>query len=425
MSALCASDAYAAKNTDVVSNPAYAQAQRLVDVDHGRRLNLYCVGKGTPTVVFDAGLGNWSQIWGLVQPVIAKRTQACAYDRAGLGFSDPANRDGSSANIVDDLHRLLVAASVKPPYVLVGHSYGGMSMRLFADIHFEEVAGMVLVDPSTRDLEPPRDTLPLITQLTNTQDAANAEWSVQSCIAAAEAGFVKGSGIYKQCVSEDPNPRYSSEINDVYMRLQLKPSFLKARWSEQAAITTASADQLRTSKRNFGSLPLIVLTQSEDVGPDRRWVRAHDEIAALSTVGANRIVPDSSHMIMFDQPQAVIDAIDDVLDQIPQENGASMIPDVEHCIIPIKEENIQAWLNPDPKNLDAMQAILEDRAKPFYEHRMAALNRPAFLRHQSAINYGNDGGVLWARSDIRMSSRSKRFGRSPIRVTAWQRSPNV
>ena len=304
-----------------MSDPHYAQAQKLVDVDHGRRLNTYCVGTGSPVVVFDAGLGNWSQVWGLVQPVIANRTETCAYDRAGLGFSDPANREGSSANIVDDLQRLLVAASVKPPYVLVGHSYGGMSMRLFADLHFDEIAGMVLVDPSTRDLEPSRDSLPLFTELKNAEDAAAAEWAAQSCIAAASAGFVPGSGIYKQCVSEDTNPRYSSEINDIYLGLQLKPSFLKARRSEQISITAASADQLRTSKRNFGSLPLIVLTQSEDVGPDRSWVKAHDQIAALSTVGENRVVPDSSHMIMFDQPQAVIDAIDEVLNQAAKKSA--------------------------------------------------------------------------------------------------------
>ena len=337
-SALCASDSYAAKNTDVVSDPEYAQAQRLVDVDHGRRLNLLCVGKGTPTVVFDAGMGNWSQVWGLVQPVIAKRTQACAYDRAGLGFSDPANRDGSSANVVDDLRRLLVAASIKPPYVLVGHSYGGMSMRLFADLHFNEVAGMVLVDPSTRDLEPPRDILPLITELKIAQDDANAEWFAQSCIAAAEAGFVKGSGIYNQCVSEAPNPRYSSEINDVYMRLQLTSSFLKARWSEETAISTASADQLRTSKRELGSLPLIVLTQSEDVGPDRRWVRAHDQ-DQCSINGRCE-----SHRPRF-KPH----------DYVRSTAGR----DRRHrrCAQSNRRE-------PQPKMIRAMQAILEDRVPP-------------------------------------------------------------
>lgn len=315
VAALQLSSSYADKSTSVIVDVAYAHAQKLVDVGNGRRLNLYCVGHGSPAVVFDAGLGNWSQIWGLVQSAIANRTQACAYDRAGLGFSDPSNRDGSSASIVDDLHRLLGAASIEPPYVLVGHSYGGMSMRLFADLYFGDVAGMVLVDPSTRDLAPSRDSLPLLTAIRTALDEGT-EGLAQVCIDTAQAGFVKSSTLYKQCVSEDLNPRYSSEINAVYRRLQLSPSFLIARQKELAAIDTSSADQLRAAKRNFGSLPLIVLTQSEDLGPGRRWANAHDEIASLSSVGVNRIVPDSGHMIMLDQPQAVINAIDDVLDQI-------------------------------------------------------------------------------------------------------------
>ena len=259
---------YAIKSTAVITDPAYAHVQRLVDIDHGRRLNLYCVGNGSPTVVFDAGLGNWSQIWGLVQPAIGKRTQACAYDRAGLGFSDPSTRESSSANIVDDLHRLLVAASIKPPYVLVGHSYGGMSMRLFADLYFDETAGMVLVDPTARDLAPSRDSLPLMSAVKMAQDDGITEGLAQTCISAAEAGFVKDSTVYKECVSEDINPRYSEDINAVYLRLQQTPNFWRAWQSEKIAIDTSSADQLRISRRDFGSLPLVVLTQSDDIGPD-------------------------------------------------------------------------------------------------------------------------------------------------------------
>jgi pimeloyl-ACP methyl ester carboxylesterase len=300
--------AYAAKSTAVVSDPAYASAQHLVDIDHGRRLNIYCVGSGSPTVVFDAGLGNWSQIWGLVQPVIAKRTRTCAYDRAGLGFSDPENRDGSSANIVDDLHRLLV-----------GHSYGGMSMRLFADLHFDEVAGMVLVDPSTPDLSPPHSLWPADPTSRAAQDRAQAEQHAERCIAAAEAGLNPDSKDYKECVSEEPNPRYSAAINAVYVHLQKQPSFWKARRSEEMAFSQASADQASAAKRDYGDMPLVVLTQSEAAGPDPAHsgiMRSHDMLAALSRRGVNRLVPESSHSIFFDQPQAVIAAIDDVLDMI-------------------------------------------------------------------------------------------------------------
>lgn len=267
-------------------------------------------------------------MWGLVQPAIAKRTQACAYDRAGLGFSDPANRESSSANIVDDLHRLLQGASINPPFVLVGHSYGGMSMRLYADLYFADVAGMVLVDPSTRDLSPPRDALPLGAAVKMAQDDGVTEGLAQACISAAETGFVKDSTIYRECVSEGSNPRYSDDINAVYIRLEQTPGFWKAWMSEKIAIDSSSADQVRSARRDYGSLPLVVLTQSEAIGPDPkedRWVKAHDEIASLSTVGVNRIVPDASHMIMLDQPQAVIDAVDDVLDQIEHRSASDRL----------------------------------------------------------------------------------------------------
>lgn len=112
----------AQKSTAVIDDPAYTHAQRLVTVEAGRRLNLYCTGRGAPTVVFDSGLGDGTKAWGLVQSVIAAHTRACSYDRAGLGFSDPSARPGTSANSVDGLHRLLQAAGIKPPYDL-GRSF--------------------------------------------------------------------------------------------------------------------------------------------------------------------------------------------------------------------------------------------------------------------------------------------------------------
>ena len=116
----------------LADNTAYASAQQRVDIG-GRKLNLYCIGSGSPTVVFESGLSDWSFSWALVQPQIALRTRACSYDRAGLGYSDPATRSSRSAHMVDDLHRLLRAARVAPPYVLVGHSMGGLNVRLYAD----------------------------------------------------------------------------------------------------------------------------------------------------------------------------------------------------------------------------------------------------------------------------------------------------
>ncbi len=118
---------------------------QLVDVG-GYRLHLQCVGQGSPTVVLDAGLGSFSLDWGAVQPQLATTTRVCAYDRAGLGWSEPGPLPRSPQQFADELHVLLTNAGVEGPYVLVAHSISGKTARLFASQHPNEVVGMVLVD---------------------------------------------------------------------------------------------------------------------------------------------------------------------------------------------------------------------------------------------------------------------------------------
>lgn len=114
----------------------------------GRSLYLECSGSGSPTVVMDAGLGNMHTTWQAVAPAVSKLARVCTYDRANLGTSDAAPKPRSSADVVADLHALLKAAAIAPPYILVGHSFGGISARLFASDYPTEVAGIVLVDPT-------------------------------------------------------------------------------------------------------------------------------------------------------------------------------------------------------------------------------------------------------------------------------------
>ncbi len=125
----------------------YIHPQRLVDVG-GHKLNLYCTGHGSPSVILDAGGGQTMLTWSKVQPAIAKFTRVCSFDRASMGFSGdgPLPRDANA--IVTDLHTLLQRANIAPPYVLVGHSDGGLYALLYADRYLPDVAGMVLVDPS-------------------------------------------------------------------------------------------------------------------------------------------------------------------------------------------------------------------------------------------------------------------------------------
>jgi pimeloyl-ACP methyl ester carboxylesterase len=121
---------------------------RLVDIG-SHRLHLYCTGDGWPTVVLDAGLGGTHLDWTLVQGQVSRHARTCSYDRAGYGWSEPGPRPRTSRELATELHRLLAAAGVPGPYVLVGHSLGGVTVRLYASRYPEQVAALVMVDSSS------------------------------------------------------------------------------------------------------------------------------------------------------------------------------------------------------------------------------------------------------------------------------------
>ena len=125
---------------------------KLIDIG-GYKLHLNCLGKGSPTVILEAGLGSNLKAWENVQPSIAKFTQVCSYDRAGLGWSEPGLKPRTSEVIIKELRLLLENANIKGPYVLVGHSFGGYHIRLFASCFPAEVVGMVLIDTNHHDQE--------------------------------------------------------------------------------------------------------------------------------------------------------------------------------------------------------------------------------------------------------------------------------
>jgi pimeloyl-ACP methyl ester carboxylesterase len=137
--------------------PVFAGESR-VDVG-GYRLNLRCQGTGAPVVVLDSGAGDTLASWDWVVPDLKKLTRVCAYDRAGLGKSDAGPRPRTSDRIVGELHELLTRARVPPPYVLVGHSFGGLNVRLFAARHPDQVSGVVLVDATPEDYPAIESTL--------------------------------------------------------------------------------------------------------------------------------------------------------------------------------------------------------------------------------------------------------------------------
>jgi pimeloyl-ACP methyl ester carboxylesterase len=313
----------------------YLSAQRLVDIG-GRRLNLYCSGTSSPTVVLDAGLGGTMALWRLVQLQVAKTTRVCSYDRAGMGFSDPAPPPRDAAAIVTDLHALLHRAGIAPPYVVVGHSVAGLYDRLYADRYPNDVAGMVLVDPvyphQARDFEM---SAPVFAK-----SLATEETFFSKCSAAASSHeLIPGSTIFGACGLLDATElRKQCDIDGFaicrFDELQNNQQSTAAYWQETAseyeAMRGASSTEVQNEQRNYGNLPLMVLTREKGGFGDtdtpvsaeqnlEMWKQmhaAHQRIAATSTAGTDVVVAHSGHDIQFEYPAAVIFAIEKVVDQV-------------------------------------------------------------------------------------------------------------
>jgi pimeloyl-ACP methyl ester carboxylesterase len=142
---------YQARATEIDLREAFPGPGEMVDVGE-HRLHLNCVGQGSPTVVLDGGWGYTSVEWsGWVQPEVAEHTRVCAYDRAGMGWSEPEPGPPDATRVACQLHTLLQEADEEVPYVLVGHSLAGLYSRIYAERYPEEVAGMVLVDSTHPD----------------------------------------------------------------------------------------------------------------------------------------------------------------------------------------------------------------------------------------------------------------------------------
>lgn len=316
---------WAAPAVPLVADPAYSQAQQLVEIEPHRRLNLYCVGTGAPTVIFESGLAGNMSDWGRVQPDVGKATRACAYDRAGVGYSDPARRAGTSPNIVDDLHRLLHRALIGPPYILVGHSYGGLNIVLYADRYPNEVAGMVLVDPALENQ---------VTQVRSffpSYDKTFLQPSLQkerNCVAAATIGFVSGTKLHDDCLP--PDPAFSDAINAAHFAQALLPANQRAALSEDESLRSGrSGEQVRVARRNFHDMPLIILaippgphplvsgeTQPMQDAIDAARRRELEGLALRSSKGVVRFVSNSGHYIQSDRPSTVVDSVREVLEQV-------------------------------------------------------------------------------------------------------------
>ena len=260
---------------------AYPPPGQLVDVG-GHRLHLYCTGSGSPTVVLEPGLGASSADMSWIAPVVARDTRTCVYDRAGRGWSDPVDDPQDADQIAADLHTLLTEAQVDGPYVLAGHSFGGLYVRDFAAQFPDQVAGLVLLDSTASRVRP---------------SAVNAQAPTVGRVLTVVPA-VAHLGVGRILASSD----YESLPAGVQAEARANAST-----SRQLASTLqeyregATSVQQASALTDLGDKPLIVLTAG--VGHNPAWQSAQTKLAALSTNSLHRTAADTTHVSML-QDQA-------------------------------------------------------------------------------------------------------------------------
>jgi len=281
------------------------QVGRSFDIG-GRSLNLSCSGEGSPTVLFEGNGGVPGYRWVRLQRDVANFRRACWYDRAGLGWSDPGPFPNHSDSIAHDLHDLLTAANIAPPYILVGHAMGGFHIRTFRSFYPEEVAGLVLVDPMNEDM-----TIHIHNH--NELFRPSVIFILRAVSATGLPRLMRGN-------PGPPQHGWTQQEWDTLVGLFRQR---KARIAAAQELPLWVNGELARAGSCYGDLPLTVLSagnqdQEEDpkLDHDHAWkLQLHERLAHLSTRGRHVVVAGSGHDIPDEAPQAVIDAIQEVLKQ--------------------------------------------------------------------------------------------------------------
>lgn len=276
--------------------PEVAMPGQLVDVGP-YRLHLECHGSRGPTVILEPGGGGSAASMGLIAPAVARDSRVCVYDRAGRGWSDPAARPPDGAQIATDLHTLLDRAHVPGPYVLAGHSFGGLYVRTYAEKYPDEVAGLVLVDSTAAvntPVTPPNvgsySILKHVTSLIATTSRVGLGWLL------ADAGF------------SDLPPKYRDDARATAATGMGVGGFL-----DEYGVANRSAAEAG-ELRSLDAKPLIVLTATRE--NSEGWMADQDKMAELSTNSLHRLEPGATHAAFVDDPvhaAAVTRAIHDVV----------------------------------------------------------------------------------------------------------------
>lgn len=284
----------------------------LIDIG-GRKLHLVCQGKGSPTVILESGAGEFSFDWALVQPKISRTTRVCAYDRAGYAWSDMSPGFEQFSFVAHDLHELLRKARIRPPYVLVGHAFGALYARNYQRRFPQEVAGLVLLDPT-----PEEDTQVVMfgktVSLIDMADHDLKAWPVRPF-----APSRTSPPPHRASLPGTTGGSIGPPFNKLSVRLQASRAWaLNRLFDELDALTAEQALAVMESERSTLAdlyddrhnpnitplkIPLIILSRGKDTTPET--VGMQNELTRLSSNTIHRTANDSGEQIEIEDPDLV------------------------------------------------------------------------------------------------------------------------
>jgi pimeloyl-ACP methyl ester carboxylesterase len=302
---------FVAQSSDLAQWPAPG---RLVDVD-GDLTHIYCQGIGSPTVVVEQGNGGYYDHWHDMNSELSRLTRVCAYDRAGMGYSDSLGRVVKTDEVAQRLHKLLIAADITDDLILVGWSAGGIHVRNYYKQFPDKVAGMILVDSSHEqqqnrmsDPEPPQG------------------FDAQRILAyLGPFGVIRLSGQIDRAMEYEPgSDEHKQRTNAVYNQSHWARAYF-------AEFDAFNMDQnMNRTPPSLGNISLTVLTRGKEVKQsgilqdrEKVWQEMQNELAALSSQGKQIIASESGHSIHLDQPELVFNTAQEMLLQIRSLQGGN------------------------------------------------------------------------------------------------------
>lgn len=307
----------------------YVPPGMMVDIG-GQRLHVICAGNGRPTVMFESGIAASSLSWTRVLRDVAAFTRACAYDRAGLGWSDPSRAPRTVARMLGELQGVLTNAATVGPYVLVGHSFGAFLVCAYASQRPNDIAGLVLLDPPSEWHQITREQARLLRggiQLSRIGGMLARLGVVRACLALLTGGapgvprnFVRLFGptaarTLERLVGEVR--KLPPDVHPIVKALWCDPKCFRAMADHLAALeeTAAVVGQVTS----LPDVPLVIIS-SGDQSSDT--IAKHRQLARLSSQSRHIVAAKSGHWIQFDEPDLVVTTIRDIVDRIRHTDAA-------------------------------------------------------------------------------------------------------